>query len=207
MRLAPGWQRFVLPPLGLAGLAGLGALRWPALGWVGLAALVLALLLAAFFRDPDREIASGIVAAADGRVRSVRPEAIVTFLNVHHVHVVRAPYAGEVTRVTRFDGSHAPAFLDRSDRNAGIALAIDTAWGVHDVHLIAGLVARQAVAFVEAGDRVERGERIGMIRFGSRVDVDLPPGSEPVVEEGARVQAGATTIAHAPSADGEEGAA
>lgn len=198
MRLAPGWRAWVLTPAVLGLILGLSSLAWSPLWIPALGFGVLAAGVAYFFRDPDREIAAGITAAADGLVRSVRPEAIVTFLNVHDVHVVRAPYAGRVTRVHRFEGGHVPAFMEGSEHNAGLAVSIDTRWGVHDVHLLAGTVARRAVAWVERGDEVAKGERIGMIRLGSRVDVDLPPGSDPAVSEGDRVLAGSASIAWPP---------
>lgn len=207
MRLAPGWARFALAPLatGLILLALTPQLAW--LGAVGLALVLLAGLIVLFFRDPDREIGEGIVAAADGRIRRVEPDGIVTFLNVHDVHVVRAPYAGQITDVHRSEGTRRPAFLDGADRNAGVTLELDTRWGSQTVRLLAGLVARQALAWVEPGDAVEKGDRIGMIRFGSRVDVTLPEGSEPAIEPGAKVQAGVTQIASAPELDDEEGPA
>lgn len=203
MRLAPGWKGFVLVPLAL-GLLSLPLS--PVTGLVPAASaglILLAALMAGFFRDPHREVGEGIVAAADGRVRDADQDGIVTFLNIHNVHVVRAPYAGRVTDVQRFDGGHAPAFLESAGHNAGLVVSLDTAWGVQDVHLVAGLVARQSVAFVEPGDDVDKGDRIGMIRFSSRVDVELPEGARPVVDAGDAVRAGSSTLAKAPAREGE----
>lgn len=203
MRLAPGWKGFVLVPLAL-GLLSLPLSPVTALvpaASVGL--VLLAVLMAVFFRDPDREAGEGIVAAADGRVREAGRDGIVTFLNIHNVHVVRAPYAGRVADVQRFDGGHAPAFLESAGHNAGLVVSLQTAWGVQDVHLLAGLVARQSVAFVEPGDEVDKGERIGMIRFSSRVDIELPGGAEPVVEAGDSVRAGSSTLAKLPAREAE----
>lgn len=197
MRLAPGSAPWVLVPIVLSGLAFLTA-RWTDLALpVGTAFLLLALGIALFFRDPDREIGDGIVSAADGRVHSIEDESLAVFLNVHNVHVIRAPYAGEVQEVERFSGGHLPAFLGTAKRNAGVAVTLSTSWGDLGVHLIAGLVARRAVAWVQPGQRVEKGERIGIIKFGSRVDVDLPPAAVVRVEPGQRVLAGETTIAEA----------
>lgn len=204
MRLAPGWERFTLPPLAI-GLISLALTpRFPLAGILAGIGIVLAVLVALFFRDPDRETGTGIVAAADGRIQAVEPDGIVTFLNVHDVHVVRAPYDGRIDRVQRFDGPRRPAFLSSAKTNAGVSVHIDTAWGPQEVRLVAGLVARRAVAWVEPGDTVEKGDRIGMIRFGSRVDIDTPASARPVVEVGEKARAGETTLADPPP--GKEGA-
>lgn len=195
MGLARGWARFVLPALAVALTLTAGSVWQPVLLAPGLAFLVLAGLLAGFFRDPNRVVGDGIVAAADGRIQHVSGEGIVTFLNVHDVHVVRTPYAGRVERVERFEGHHRPAFLEGSKKNAGVRLELETPDGVQEVRLVAGLLARRAIAWVEEGDRVEKGDRVGMIRFASRVDVTLPEGAQPVVHRGDRVRAGETTVA------------
>ncbi len=197
MRLAPGAAPWAFTPIVLSGIAFL-ATRWTRWGLVvGTGLLVLALGLALFFRDPDREIGDGIVSAADGRVHVIEEGNLGVFLNVHNVHVIRAPYAGTVQAVERFSGGHLPAFLGTAKRNAGVTVTLGTAWGELDVHLIAGLVARRAVAWVEPGQTVAKGERIGIIKFGSRVDVDLPPEATVRVDPGQRVLAGTTTIADA----------
>jgi len=195
MQLAEGWQPWVLPPLVMAGIAFAGTpiATWAPIAGAGL--LVLAAGTAWFFRDPDREPGEGIVAAADGRLASIDDDA-VTFLNIHNVHVVRAPYAGTVDRVERVDGSHAPAFLDHARHNQGIEITVNTDWGPQRVRLLVGLVARRAVSYVEEGDELAKGQRLGMIRLGSRVDVDLPETVEPAAREGQPVRAGETTIAH-----------
>lgn len=195
MRLAPGSAPWILTPILLSGLAFLAAPRTDLALPVGMALLVVALGIALFFRDPDRAIGQGIVSAADGRVRLVEDDSLAVFLNVHNVHVVRAPYAGKVSEVERFSGGHLPAFLGTAKKNAGVAVTLDTRWGALEVHLIAGLVARRAVAWVTPGDTVEKGQRIGIIKFGSRVDVDLPSVADVRVAPGARVMAGTTTIA------------
>lgn len=195
MRLAPGAAPWILAPILLSGVAFLGA-RWTDLALpIGTALLVLALAIAFFFRDPDREIGPGIVSAADGRVRQVDQDGLAVFLNVHNVHVIRAPYAGTVTQVERFSGGHLPAFLGTAKRNAGVTVTLETRWGELDVHLIAGLVARRAVAWVQPGQSVDKGQRIGIIKFGSRVDVDLPAVAVPRVRPGDRILAGTSTIA------------
>lgn len=191
MRLADGWLRWSILP-------ALGALVafwfwWPAAVALG----IVAVGVLWFFRDPQRDIGEGIVAAADGRVQDIAPDA-VTFLNLHDVHVVRAPYQGRVTRVETMEGPRFPAFLDRSAKNGGRAVTLNTPWGPQRVALIAGFLARRAVTFVEEGDHVSKGQRIGMIRFGSRVDVEIPGQATPVVEPGERVRAGESTLAKPP---------
>ncbi len=195
MGLARGWAWFVAPLVGVSLVLVLAS--WAHVGFAigGLAAAALALLVAGFFRDPDREVGAGVVAPADGRIQHADPDRIVTFLNVHDVHVVRAPYAGRIERVERFEGGHRPAFLEGSKKNAGVRVELRTPEGLEEVRLVAGLVARRAVAWVEEGDRVEKGDRIGMIRFASRVDATLPPDAEPTVTVGDRVKAGASTVA------------
>jgi phosphatidylserine decarboxylase len=190
MQLANGWQPWVAAPSLAAVLAAFT--WWPAAVLLaGLAAFVLV-----FFRDPDRGVGDGVVAAADGHIQAIDGRA-VTFLNLHHVHVVRAPFAGRIDDVERVEGSRWPAFLEGAEKNGGVRIVLDTQWGRRPVDLKAGMIARRAVAFVDEGDTVDKGQRIGMIRFGSRVDVDLPETLARHVESGDRVWAGETTIAGA----------
>ena len=198
MRLAPGWMPFTLPWPILGLLAFAYGAPDPLWMGVGLGAFLLAVGVGLFFRDPDREIGEGIVCPADGRIHIVEADRIATFLNVHNVHVIRAPYPGTVTHVERFKGPHLPAFLSGAKRNAGVAITLQTSWGEQRVELIAGLVARRAVAWVEPGEEVEKGQRIGLIKFGSRVDATLPDGAKPEVRKGQRVWAGASMLAKPP---------
>lgn len=195
MRLAPGWRPWVLIPLALSlGFLTLAVQQ----AWALAAALVLLGLAgfnAFFFRDPDRAPGSGIVSACDGRVHTLGEASLATFLNVHNVHVIRAPYAGTVQAVERFSGGHRPAFLAGAKRNAGVAITLDTRWGELTVDLIAGLIARRAVSWVVPGQEIEKGQRIGLIKFGSRVDVELPQAATVEVAPGQPVRAGETTIA------------
>lgn len=194
MQLAPGWRPWVLTPA-LVGVALLAVTPWIGWGWIaGAVALLLAVGVASFFRDPDREIGAGLVAPADGRLQRLGDRA-VTFLNLHDVHVVRAPLAGRIVDVTRTPGPRLPAFLDSADKNGGVSITLATDAGTVELDLIAGFVARRAVPFVREDETVEKGERLGMIRFGSRVDVDIPTSATSTVAVGQRVRAGETTIA------------
>lgn len=201
--LARGTLPWVLAPLA-AGLVLLVA-PLPYNVPAGLVLLVLAALLAAFFRDPHRDVAQGVVAPADGRVQYVEADEdalrIVTFMNLHDVHVNRAPLGGAVADRTRRPGGHLPAFLGGAKGNERVTYTLETAVGPVEVAQVAGTVARRIDPWVEPGDDLAKGDRLGIIRFGSRVDVHLPPDLEPAVAPGDRVRAAETTIAEAPIAE------
>jgi phosphatidylserine decarboxylase len=152
-----------------------------------------------FHRDPRRSPPpSGVVAPADGRVSVVRREGervrVAVFMNVTDVHVNRAPADGTVGAVEHTPGRHLPAFSKESERNERVR--IDA--GDHEVTLIAGAVARRIHPYVEGGETLARGDRIGHISFGSRADVLLSPAydrEDVRVREGQRVRAGETVIA------------
>lgn len=175
-----------------------GGLLWavPTLLWI-----LFSLAILSFFRDPPRRIGDGIVSPADGKVvlatQRGRRCRVNIFMNVHNVHVNRAPEAGRVSSVTHIPGGFVPAFRKDSDRNERVVLALETRYGRMKVTQIAGTVARRIVPYLGPGDQVGRGDRIGMIRFGSRVDLefDLPPGYGLIVSEGDRVRAGSSVIA------------
>jgi phosphatidylserine decarboxylase len=186
-------------------------LIWPPLGWV--AAGVTA-WVAYFFRDPDRvtPLREGLVIApADGRITQVedvlppvelglgddRRTRISIFLSIFDVHINRAPVPGRIVRSLYVPGAFFNAALDKaSEDNERRALVIATTGGIEiAVVQIAGLIARRIVTFVGEGDAVGVGQRIGLIRFGSRVDVYLPPGRSPLVASGQRAIAGETVLA------------
>jgi phosphatidylserine decarboxylase len=140
-------------------------------------------LLIVFFRDPDRGIGSGIVAVADGKIREIAtfqdPEIgeclrVSTFMNIHNVHVNRMPFDGMITKITHHAGGHVPAFQKESDANERVVLLIRTDIGVMKVVQIAGTVARRIVPYLSEGAFVKKGDKIGLIRLGSRVDLYLP---------------------------------
>jgi phosphatidylserine decarboxylase len=183
---------------------------WPPLGWLGLVATIWC---AYFFRDPARvtPLREGIVVApADGRVSRVidavppkelglgeRPLPRVSiFMSVFDCHVNRSPLAGKIDRIIYHAGAFVSADLDKaSESNERNSLLIASNAGRIAVVQIAGLVARRIVSFVREGATVTAGERIGMIRFGSRVDVYLPAGARALVAEGQTAIAGETVIA------------
>jgi phosphatidylserine decarboxylase len=189
---APGaWQYAELPLLAALPLALLAP---P----VGLACLVAGLGALWFHRDPPRSPPpSGVVVPADGRVSVIREEddrvRVGVFMNVTDVHVNRAPAPATVQSVEHTPGKHLPAFTKDSDRNERVAIDCDD----YELTLIAGAVARRIHPYVEAGERVDRGDRIGHISFGSRVDVLLPPEydtGDVRVSKNQRVRAGETVL-------------
>ena len=188
------WRLALVPAL-------LGAAALPLLPPVGVGLLALAFGVLWFHRDPDREPpdADGIVLSpADGTVSVVREEGsrlrVGVFMNVTDVHVNRAPMAGEVREVRHRPGANRPAFSKESDRNEQVAID----FGEYELLVIAGWFARRIHPSVEAGDTVDRGERVGHVSFGSRADVILPADVDEddlLVREGDAVRAGETIIA------------
>jgi len=194
-----------------AGATLLMFLLWPPLGWIFAG---ITLWIAYFFRDPARvtPLRPGLVISpADGRISSietVKPPAelalgdaervrISTFLSVFDVHINRAPVPGKIARSAYIPGAFLNAALDKaSEENERRALVIEMTDGTEvGVVQIAGLVARRIVTFAESGETVGVGQRFGLIRFGSRVDVYLPAGKTALVSVGQRAIAGETVFA------------
>jgi phosphatidylserine decarboxylase len=194
------------------GLGVVAALLWMLTGWAILTAvpLVLALFFLWFFRDPERSIPAGpgeIVSPGDGLVTEA--EWIETpagsrlrfsiFLNVFDVHVNRAPAAGTIKVVEHREGNFENAMKPESVLlNEQTLVVIDAGDYEISYKQIAGLLARRIVSTVKVGDRVERGQRVGMIKFGSRVDVLMPAEAVPRVKTGSRVLGGSTILAVLP---------
>lgn len=171
-------------------------------GWVVFVPLfALALVMLNFFRDPERTPREpGILAPADGVVQSVDvyPDGrtrVATFMNPFNVHVNRAPLPGRVTSVEHVAGGFVPAFDKESERNERVVWHFETEVGDLEVHQIAGTLARRIVPYLSQGAKVEKGDRIGIIRLGSRVDVYLPRGIASAVEVGQKMVAGETLLA------------
>ena len=201
---------------GLSMIAVATALAWATGCWAwAIAPLLLAAFFLWFFRDPEREIPTGpglIVSPGDGKVTETvlieTPEGprrrISIFLSVFNVHVNRAPISGALSAVRYQKGLYLnamnPASADRNEQNN-----VTVSDGAVEVTFtqIAGLIARRIVFFYKEGDRVERGQRVGLIKFGSRVDVIVPAEAELCVQVGACVKGGSTVLAALP----REGAA
>lgn len=199
-----------------AGSLVLGWISEP-LFWVG---MVLTVWCAYFFRDPERVTPQDddlIISPADGKVSSIQmvvpPEElqlgnepmlrISVFMNVFNCHVNRAPVRGRITNIAYREGSFLNAELDKaSQENERNGLVIETTRGNIGVVQIAGLVARRIVCWTNPNETLNAGERFGLIRFGSRLDVFLPAGAEPRVALGQTAVAGETVIAEFGSAKG-----
>ena len=190
---------------------------WTPLGWIGCGLTVWCTL---FFRDPVRvtPVREGVVVSpADGRVSLVMqavPPAelglgdkplprISIFMSVFNCHVNRSPVAGRIDRIAYRPGKFLNADLDKaSEDNERNSLVISTPSGKIGVIQIAGLVARRIVSFVKEGQVLGAGERFGLIRFGSRLDVFLPEGAKALVSEGQTAVAGETVLADFKLGDG-----
>ncbi len=158
--------------------------------------LALILFTAVFFRDPEREIGEGVVSPADGRIDYVDGRRIEIFMRPFDCHVNRSPVDGVVTKIEFRSGSRPPAFI-RSERAMRNVIYIENEDGVFKVTQVAGIFARRIVCYVREGDRVRKGQRIGMIRFGSRVILEVPEGYVFVRGVGDRVKAGETVAVKA----------
>jgi phosphatidylserine decarboxylase len=200
-----------LPFIGIFALASLLLFWiWSPLGWIG---TVLTIWCALFFRDPDRVTPTReglVVAPADGRVSKIInavPPAelnlgeralprVSIFMNVFNCHINRSPVTGRLEKIVYKSGTFINADLDKaSENNERNSFLISSGATRVVVVQIAGLIARRIVTFAREGASVRAGERIGMIRFGSRVDVYLPEGTRPLVAEGQTAVAGETVIA------------
>jgi phosphatidylserine decarboxylase len=183
----------------------------PPLGWIGVIATGFC---AYFFRDPDRVVPQrqgAVVSPADGKIAAIAEAVpprelalgdqklvrVSVFLSVLDVHIARTPVAGRISRSVYVPGKFLNAELDKaSDENERQALVVETGEGrKFGLMLIAGLIARRIVTFVGEGASVAAGERIGLIRFGSRVDVYLPAGGEVLVSVGQTAIGGETVLA------------
>jgi len=183
-------------------------------GWWSLPLWLFLLFVVQFFRDPPRDIPQGeglVLCPADGRVIVVgeapdpyrggaKSVKVSIFMNVFNVHSQRSPVDGTVKEVQYSKGLFVNAALDKAssdnERNA-LIITLDSGVEISCVQ-VAGLIARRILCYVKAGDRLARGQRYGFIRFGSRVDVYLPPGSVPKVAIGDIVAASSTVLAELP---------
>ncbi len=199
-----GWP-FIIP------LAIVTALLF-ALGWknTGVVALALTLFVLFFFRDPERRIPEGkdlVVSPADGKIIVVKDvfepaylkqdvKQVSIFLSVFNVHVNRSPVDGKVELVKYNPGKFHVASVDKASLdNEQTAMVVANGQYKILVKQIAGLIARRIVCYAKAGDTIKRGDRYGLIRFGSRVDIFLPKNAEIKVKPGDRVKGARDVIA------------
>ncbi len=183
---------------------------YPVYGWLTAALAAILVFTVSFFRDPDRHSTAddiAAVSAADGVVKDVsvvqmdgfdggKTLRIAVLMNVFNVHVNRTPVSGKVVNKKHWPGKKLSVYNDRAEyENEYGDTELTTPSGQVRIRQIAGLVARRVVTRVQPGDMLRRGDKIGMIRFGSRVDVFLPSSYEPVAAIGDKVHAGETVIA------------
>lgn len=193
-------------------LATVATLTFALIGCWPMAVLLLAVLFLVlnFFRDPERVVpqnAGAAVSPADGRIIKIEPmsdpltgeerTAVCVFMNVFNVHVNRMPVAGRIARISYFGGKFLNASFDKaSTDNERNAMLIEDRDGKQWTMVqIAGLIARRIICWGEEGDELARGQRFGLIKFGSRVDLYLPAGYAPAVRVGEKVFAGQTILA------------
>ena len=192
-------------------LCAFSSLVFALIGCWPVAVILLALTWFAghFFRDPERVVPTGpglAVSPADGKVIKIQsmpdpftgaPRTCISiFMNVCNVHVNRMPVAGKISAIAYHPGKFFNASWDKASHdNERCAYTVDGKEGSFTMVQIAGLVARRIVCRVEEGEKLERGERFGMIRFGSRVDLYLPEDYAPAVAVGRKVVAGQSVVA------------
>lgn len=198
---------FAVPLLVLSAALWYFGVRYPACFFT-----LLTIFVFWFFRNPERVIPqepSAVVSPADGKIivaevinedRYLKEKAlkISVFMNVFNVHVNRVPYSGKVVDVIYNKGKFISANLDKASMdNEQNAVILDIGSGTRIMFVqIAGLIARRIVCYLKPGDTVEKGKRMGLIRFGSRVDVYLPAGSTLNVKIGDKVVAGETILGY-----------
>ncbi|MFE7573311.1 phosphatidylserine decarboxylase [Streptomyces sp. NPDC057521] len=200
VRLARGSSPWLAPAVATAVVGLVRAPRSKRARAIAVPATALAAGMLWFFRDPEREIAEGrVISPADGVVQSIMPwkdgrTRVAIFMSPLNVHVNRAPLAGTVTSVEHVPGGFVPAFNKESENNERVVWHLATELGDIEMVQIAGTVARRIVPYIPQGTKVEQGDRVGLIRFGSRVDIYLPEGVEVAVEVGQKTIAGVTRL-------------
>lgn len=199
-----GWP-FILP---LLGLALLGLALMPVGGWF---LLTLTGFVAYFFRDPERSVPMEpglLLSPADGKIVTLIPQQndparpsgtlVSIFLSVFDVHINRSPIAGTVVDVRYQPGKFLPAFrAGVSDLNEQNVVTLQVAASRVIIKQIAGILARRIVCYVKSGDKLNTGQRFGLIRFGSRVDILIPPEFAVCARLGQRVRGGESVLAMA----------
>ncbi len=204
MKLAPEGYPFIAGSLTITVITGVLAKIW-----IALIPLLLTVFMIYFFRDPERQIPEGeglFVSPADGKIILIKDifekdylktdtKQMSIFMSPFNVHVNRAPCDGKIKSVQHNKGKFMAAYKgDASFRNENIEMTLETKYGDILVRQVAGYVARRAVCRANAGDSLRRGERYGIIKFSSRLDVYLPKDTQIKVKLGDKVKAGETII-------------
>ena len=152
--------------------------------------LMLQIFFIFFFRDIKRKIHEGIISPADGRIIE-NDGKISIFMNLFDMHVNLMPYDGKISKIKHYRGKHLPAYKN-VDANHRVEIEIESDIGKIKVVQIAGFFARRIITYVNEGDYLRKGEKIGIIRFGSRVELFLPESCEIIVKRGERIKGGQT---------------
>jgi len=187
MRLAKGCASWLVIPSILFVLGWFIALgvRNPLTSLIAIVCTILLLGFVIFFRDPELPIGEGVVSPANGKVTGVESTGkmvvIKVFMNVWNIHVNRSPMEGTVLSVEHIPGGHIPAFDKDAESNERVVTELATTIGILRIVQIAGSVARRIVPYISQGQVLQSGERIGIIRLGSRVDLHLPKDNVKVV--------------------------
>ncbi|MFH1786055.1 MAG: phosphatidylserine decarboxylase [archaeon] len=199
--LARGSSVIIIPVLALTASIGLAYYAFQTaisryIFWLSFAFLCFTIY---FFRDPERRIKKipGLLSPTDGTVVSVSKNRISVFLSPFNVHISRMPCDGKVLKISYQRGTFAPAFSKKSSENEREAITLKTKSGNLKIERFAGILARRIVTWVSENDTLSQGQRFGMIRFGSRCDVTLPPRLKPKVSKGDKLKAGISVIAGA----------
>ena len=198
--LAKGSIPWIIAVIIFTTVSGAGAylIKNPYMEFTAYMGVMATVFLLWFFRDPERNIKickNCMVAPADGKVIDIRGRTICIFMNFQNVHVNRMPLAGTIRNVEHKKGGYIPAFCKDSERNERNITTIDTEHGEVSVTQIAGTVTRRIITYVKKDDIMQQGQRYGMIRFGSRVDVTIPEVFDISCKKGDRVYGGETVIA------------
>lgn len=166
--------------------------------------LILTIFLLVFFRDPARtHPGNGIVAPADGIIKEIKDEKldgrryqrIITFMNVHNVHVNRIPIDGKIISIERKQGGFLPAYRSGASNNNQVITTLKTDIGLVKIIQIVGVFAKRIIVYLSEGENVKKGQRLGIIRFGSRVDLFLPEDKVKIkVKVGQKTKANLTTV-------------
>jgi phosphatidylserine decarboxylase len=166
--------------------------------YVSAALGILTVFLICVFRDPERMIGKGVVSPADGTVRAVdREKGLVSiYLALRNVHVTRAPLECVVQNALHKVGTHRPAFSESTPSNERLEMSLMTKIGAVSIVEMTGAFSRRIVPYVKEGQELGKGSKLSLIRFGSRVDLYLPPSSVSiVVDKGQKLRAGVTCVA------------
>ncbi|MDP8206284.1 MAG: phosphatidylserine decarboxylase [Candidatus Electryonea clarkiae] len=201
---APEGLGFIAIPLGLLIVFVILALKKKRLSWILLSvlSLIVSIMMLFFFRDPARELpdSASIVAPTDGLVVSIDSTStggirVAVFLSLFDVHAIRSPVSGKIASAEDFPGKFHPAYAPESSiENEHVRIEIDTPDGIIVMRVIAGMVARRIVCHLKPGEQVFPGKRAGFIRFGSRSELEFPPGFVSAIKTGDRLIGGVTQL-------------